>query len=183
MVKASEKLNLNEITWIFLHVFQALQVDIQLWRLNTLSSVVVYHFYRKSKETINEAERKESSKSHGEFIRKAITFLFWLFIIMWCCFFFMSCDYFIMCCSYFIMSCEYFIVWGFFIASCKAVLTCWVFNVMRCKNLVNLCDLICFYRVMLRLFSYVYVLCFWCNVVTLLFCLVSLLCALLRGMT
>ena len=43
--------------------------------LNTLSSIVVYHFYRKSKETINQAERKESSKSYGEFIRKAITFL------------------------------------------------------------------------------------------------------------
>ena len=123
MVKASEKLNLNEITWIFLHVFQALQVDIQLWRLNTLSSVVVYHFYRKSNETINEAECKESSKSHGEFIRKAITFLFWLFIIMWCCFFFMSCDYFIMCCSYFIMSCEYFIM--FEVSSLRLVKQSW----------------------------------------------------------
>ena len=43
--------------------------------VNTLSSIVVYHFYRKNKETINEADRKESSKSHGEFVRKAITFL------------------------------------------------------------------------------------------------------------
>jgi len=67
---------LNEQAWIFWHVFQTLQVDTQLWRLNTLSSIVVYYFYRKSKkETINEAERKESSKSYGEFIRKAITFL------------------------------------------------------------------------------------------------------------
>ena len=62
---ASEKINVNDQAWVFRHVFQALQVDIQLWRLSTRSWIVVDHFYCKNKETINEAEHKASSKSQG----------------------------------------------------------------------------------------------------------------------
>ena len=37
-------------------------------KIEYASSIVVYHFYCKNKETINEAEHKASSKSHREFI-------------------------------------------------------------------------------------------------------------------
>ena len=36
LLKASEKIDVNDQAWIFRHVFQTLQVDIQLWRLITL---------------------------------------------------------------------------------------------------------------------------------------------------
>ena len=36
LLKAREKIDVNDQAWIFRHVFQTLQVDIQLWRLITL---------------------------------------------------------------------------------------------------------------------------------------------------